>query len=100
MRKKALSLALGIILILYIVILLSFTALSSGNLGFGNSTDWSGNCQWTGGCGASANGIEMGVETFYLFWIPVSSVEVQRSCIPDNPSCGPIDKVDSLDEMI
>ncbi|AQX13283.1 hypothetical protein KRE40_00180 [Elizabethkingia meningoseptica] len=100
MRKKALSLALGIILILYIVILSSFTALSSGNPGFGNSTDWSGNCQWTGGCGASANGIEMGVETFYLFWIPMSSVPVQRTCVPDSPPCGPVEKTESLDEKI
>jgi len=84
MKSKIFNGFLSIAFLLVFVIS-PYKAQASPFIGTGTSE---GQCNYTGGCGSSATGIQSVTKTFYLFGIPISSSTSYQSCSP-SPSLTP-----------
>lgn len=52
---------------------------------FIGSTTTYGECEWTGGCGINATGIQSVTTTTYVFWISFQSVTTFQNCTLNVP---------------
>lgn len=84
MKSKTLK-GLFSITLLFILVISPYKAQASPFIG---SETTEGDCNYAGGCGSSATGIQSVTTTFYLFGIPLSSSTSYQSCSP-SPSLTP-----------